>query len=320
MNAPVTLGSLLDDGARWDCEYRKGLSNHLPMALVALRRLGAADARLDEFAAIYANRLEPAPPPEAWPAGDAWPGRFGDRHAWPAYRSLFNEWIAIEGGEAVLQQSLPQLMPGCGAAAFHGMIRTAYAAQAGHRGELADGLAYWCCRFLRLGPLPATAGTERNAEKLLRQLRAGRSRRGLIFEQMQDATEEPALHDVVAALAIDGDTLPALARLAARAYAGSGNFTALHLVTSCHAMRVLSTFLDEPEAGWRWYWQAFVCAVVAAGLRATPLPELRMWSQIVEAALASNDDHLIKLVDSCREEERVYGGDDWRRAASRALG
>ena len=52
---------------------------------------------------------------------------------------------------------------------------------------------------------------------------------------------------------------------------------------------------------------------------ATPLPELRMWSQIVEAAIASNDDHLIKLVDSCREEERVYGGDDWKRAASSAL-
>ena len=31
-------------------------------------------------------------------------------------------------------------------------------------------------------------------------------------------------------------------------------------------------------------------------------------------------EHVVKLVDSCREEERAYGGDDWRRAASRALG
>ena len=28
---------------------------------------------------------------------------------------------------------------------------------------------------------------------------------------------------------------------------------------------------------------------------------------------------LIKLMDSCREQERVYGGDEWRRAASRAV-
>jgi len=37
---PHVLLSLLDQGVRFDAEYREGLSNHLPMALVALRRLG----------------------------------------------------------------------------------------------------------------------------------------------------------------------------------------------------------------------------------------------------------------------------------------
>ena len=49
-----------------------------------------------------------------------------------------------------------------------------------------------------------------------------------------------------------------------------------------------------------------------------PAP-LRAWPQIVAFAVASDDEHVIKLVDSCREQERVYGGDVWRRAASRVL-
>jgi hypothetical protein len=51
---------------------------------------------------------------------------------------------------------------------------------------------------------------------------------------------------------------------------------------------------------------------------AAPVP-LLPWQTLVATALASNDDHLIKLVDSCREETQVYGGDAWQRAASRAV-
>ena len=64
------LAQLLDDGARFDAEFAGGLSNHLPMALVSLKRLGADDRRLAEFAAGYSARLEPAPPAATWPAGE----------------------------------------------------------------------------------------------------------------------------------------------------------------------------------------------------------------------------------------------------------
>jgi hypothetical protein len=40
----------------------------------------------------------------------------------------------------------------------------------------------------------------------------------------------------------------------------------------------------------------------------------------VARAIECDDDHAIKLVDSCREHERAYGGAVWSGAASRALG
>jgi hypothetical protein len=167
----------------------------------------------------YAARLDPAPAAQAWPAGDPWPGRLGELSAWPAYRDLFGQWIGHEGGADVLAQVLPVLMPGCGAGAFHGPIRVAYAARSGHVGELADALAYWACRFLPLGPLPAAPGTQPDPRPLLKRLRAGRSTHGLIFERMRDAARDPSLHAQVAQLAIDPDTLERLARLSAMAYA-----------------------------------------------------------------------------------------------------
>lgn len=319
----AALQALLDDGARFDAEYGAGMSNHLPMALTALARLGADDARLREFAQRYAQAraLTPTRPHASWPAGDAWTGRFGQRGAWPLYRDLFRQWIAHEGAADVLQQTLPALMPGCAAAAFHGLIRTAAAVQAGHRGELADGLAHWASFFMPLGALPPNPGTEPDPAALLRRLPAGTSRAPSIAARLRAAAEGGRVNLEIAALRIDQGTPARLAAAAALAFAETGNFTALHLVTGTQAMRVLAPFIEEPAAAWRWYWQAYAHGVVAARLqpssaRRAPVPD---WPALVRAACASDDEHVIKLVDACREEERHYGAGLWQRAAARAV-
>jgi hypothetical protein len=317
------LARLLTEGRRFAPEYGHGLSNHRPMALLALQRLGADASRLQAWAAAYEARLRPAPPPQAWPAGDAWTGRLGERSAWPAYRDLFMQWIAHEGAAETLEQVLPALMPGVAAAAFHGAIRVAAAARSGHPHELADALAYWASRWRPLGPLPAGDGPEADPEAILRRLKAGRSTKRLIADRMADAARDAALHAELARLAIDDARpdalLQRLARLAAKAYALSGSFTALHLVTGCHAMHVLWRFAVDRGAALRAFWQAYGVAVVAAQMQARPAVPLRPWLELTAAAIAQDDEHVIKLVEAGREEERAYGGDDWRAAASRAL-
>lgn len=309
-------------------EYGGGLSNHLPMTLVALDRLGADAARLSAFVAAYTPRLQPAPPAQPWSAGDPWPDRLGQHEAWPVYRALFAEWIAQEGARDMLGQVLPQLMPGVSAAAFHGLIRTAYALRSGHLGELADALAYWGCRHQRLGamhhPLAGTARAPATDDPvaLLRELRAGRSRAALISDQIRDAAADGRVNRAAARLFVDESTPERLARAAAFAYAHTGSFTALHLVTGTHAMRVVARFVDEPLTAWTWFWQAFAHAVVAARLKPLAQAPLRAWPALVARARASDDEHLIKLVESCREEEKAYArrGDTlWREAASRAV-
>ena len=315
----MTLAELIDAGAAFDAEYAGGLSNHRPMALLALARLGASETRLNAFAQHYSQRLQPAPPPTSWPAGDAWASRLGEREAWPAYRDLFGEWLLHEHSSDVLQQALPRLMQGCGAAAFHGLIRTAYALQSARRQELADALAYWACRWLDLGASQG-AGLVAKPEAVLRQLRVVKSDAGLIVQRLAVAASTPHFQSTVNHLRVHQGTLPQLAALAAQAHAATGNFTALHLVTSAHAMRLLMPYLDEPVPALQAYWRAFAAAVCAAGLQVSEVPPPQPWPLLVAAALQSDDDHLIKLVDSCREEQKSYGGAPiWQQAATRAV-
>ena len=329
----MTLLTLLDEGAAFDAEYAGGLSNHRPMTLCALVRLGADEARLQAWAARYSARLLPAPAVQRWPAGDGWATRLGQRDAWPLYRDLFWHWLRSEDAGDVLRQTLPTLVVGCGAAAFHGLIRTAHAVQQRHAQELADGLAYWACRWLDLQPPGSGRGAAASGrievikpskkvadpEVLLRRLRASPSPADLIFQRMVHAAARPGFAAAVAALQVGPQTLQRLATLAAQAYAASGNFTALHLVTSAHALWVLTPYLDDAESMLVHYWRAYAAAVCAAGLRAAPPAPPLDWPQIEQRALGSDDEHVIKLVDTCRQLQGVWPAKVWQAAAQRAV-
>ncbi|MCU0773436.1 MAG: questin oxidase family protein [Ideonella sp.] len=287
---------------------------------------------MDRFTAAYALRLEPARPHEPWPAGDAWASRLGDATAWPAYRDLFAQWLEHENAGEVLEVVLPRFMEGCGGAAFHGLIRTAYAVTAARRHELADALAHWAARWQPLaaaageGDVPSAHATDGpptdDPAAVLPTLPVPSGAHGsLIAEHMAAAAAQPGFARAAARLVVGEDTLDRLARGAAILYAGSGNFTVLHLLTSAHAVRVLMRWLGDPAPACRAYWQAWAAGWAASGARprGDPPPDLA-WPVIVARAIASDDEHVIKVVDSCREQERALGGPEWRAAAARAVG
>jgi Questin oxidase-like len=320
----LRLRALLTDAVGFDAEYGASLSNHLPMALAALARLGASDERLAEFAERYARRLHAAPPTVPWPAGDAWRACLGEPAAWPRYRALFRDWIANEGAPEMLAQALPVLMQGAGAAAFHGPIRAAYALAANHADELADALAYWACRWFSCGNADGRGAVDDPARvfaafDLARELPP----QPLISQRMAAAAAHPRFAPIADALHIDARrTLPRLAQLAAERYAAGADFTVLHLVTSAHAMQVLLPWLDENDRLPALAHYARACAAAWAALppREPPLPAAPVlpWDEIVARVIESDDEHAIKLVDSGRELEAALGGAVWHLAASRA--
>jgi len=327
MPIPSTLRERLQAARRFDAEYGRGLASHLPMVLTALARLGADDERLRAFEAGYARRLHAAPPAEPWPAGDPWKQRLGDPRAWPAYRSLFARWIEAESAAEVLGHVLPGLMQGVAAAAFHGPIRVAYAITANHADELADALAYWACRWFECGERLVVArsggGDPVPALDALRVIDV--PDKPLIALAMAAVAAHPDFLPLASRLAVDArTTLPRLAHLAAERYVAQGGFTTLHLVTSTHAMYVLLPWLDPADraTALAFYLQAFAAgwatlpaAPATAANETAPLP----WPELIARAIESDNDHVIKLVDSCRELERSDGGAVWAHAATRVV-
>ena len=278
------LSRLLDAGTAFDAEYGASAPNHRSTALSALARLGADDARLVQWAKRYEAKLHPAPAAEPWPPGQAWSPRLGDPRAWPAYRSLFSEWIDNESLGDLLTPVLPQLMQGCAGAAFHGLNRLACAVQSARRDELVDALAYWACRWWPVSAAAAAAAPSRT--------RAGLS-------------------------------LQTMAARAAEAYARGGHRTALQLVNSAQAMRVLLPLLADEDgvadAALAAYRRAFDCAWAAVPLRLGAAPVALPWATLSARAVANDDVDILELVAACCDEHAAYGGAVWQQAATRAV-
>ena len=145
-------------------------------------------------------------------------------------------------------------------------------------------------------------------------IRMDQAVQGAVYQSLADALQPFA--DLQSAIA-------SLAALAAERYVASPNFTVLHMITGMHALRVLLPWIESEEGIQPILIRAFTAAYLAARvvpLAIAPEPRLGTWSEVIAAAIASDDDHVIKLVHACREEAAVYGKGNYLRIAGLVVG
>ncbi len=321
------LHALLDANLQLPPEYRDHLTNHMPMALYALQSLGASPERLQEFYTRYARRFQGLPAPVAVPApaGTDWRALRGQDHAYSELLAYFTDLVGRQSVEETLRLVLPDLMSGVAAAAFHGAIRTAYAVKAGHAGELAAGLTYWAWRWQALETPPVADNVlafEPWAARLLQESTDWRSDGPLISIRMDEASRSEVYRALAGAL-VPATSLAGriaeLSTLAVDRYSANPNFTVLHMVTGLWALRTLSPWIADTEAAQTILAHNFVAAYMAAHVKPRPVPPAmptQNWDAVIAAAIASDDDHVIKLVHACREEAAAYGEGKYLRAAT----
>lgn len=302
--------------------YGNRLANHLPMALLALDRLGADAATLQRFADGYASKLLPAAVSASALDPHEVLGSSGD---YPRFVLFFEDRLREAGAEAVLRDWVPVLIPGLAASAFHAMIRLAYAIEGGLDDEIACALAYWASEYASL-PLPLAPGAG-TLDEIAERLRAATAdhvfKPGIIIDKMLEIAWGPAL----ARMAVQPAAPPPLAdiaRFALGAYIGREDFTLLHTVTGCHAFRIVERYANDKAQARRYLWQAVLAAwltvAAAAPGRAQPAPhKVDAPGEIAARALLSDDDHVIKLCYSALCEYREYGNPAYLQAACRKL-
>jgi len=305
------LHELLEGGRRFSGSYAGGFASHLPMALVALHGLGAEETRLREFASFYEKRLRAMAPAESDLRNSGWRAGINRPECEAAVAEVLEEEIARRGAGSVLSEILPELTSGLGSAAFHGLIRTAYAVDSGDDADLPGALSYWIVAYHDLRPVreperfatAAAAFAAMHDDTRFDNVELQRS----IDASMAEVTRLPAFTEYCGPVP-DLD-LSQLARIAVSIYLATADFTALHLVTACHATRVLERYLSDEALT-----HLLIAMLAAYGtLRRPafdPAPRLAPPSDrasLAARAIESNDDHDLKLVYSALREESVYG-------------
>jgi hypothetical protein len=304
------LQRLLDEELSSDPTTVRGLTNHLPMALVAKERLGADADELLRFAAMYSRRINALDEPSTRLDETTWRSAIGERAAAADLRDYFLRSVNDRGTDEALRTHLPALLPGISGAAFHGAIRLAYAIEVSSPSRIAAGLAYLAEVGGPLKPLVPVTATTRDPAKVVEDLSKSHDLpappRGVnITEEMYAVARSEVFDAAVSSLEVGEDTDEKLARLALDLYASTDNFTALHGVTGLEAITSLRPWIDDQEQLSRFAFQALVAAYLSIGSPA-------LWSvdrlddfvganerdptQVASIAAFNDDEHVSKLV------------------------
>ena len=319
-------------------EFGGGLSNHGPMAAEALVALGRTDA-VEPWAEQYARRLLEHPDarnaiePEHWKEALGDIGRAGD---WIAF---FSRELDERPWRDALDVWVERLAPGIMAGATHGILRTVHAVRALERGEnslriheLSEGLGYWAARYQTL---PAASATPRRLtvpEALARVDRvpdAERSR-ALIFDAVK-AVDPARFGPAIEYVDVDRDAdafVSDITRTFVRQYlanARGASISFIHTVTAPSAVRILAPYLSPPtqRSVMRYAWQACasIYAAYASGAAGQPPDGVEPPDRddLIEQAVAAQDEHAIKFTEACLREHRITGDVAFLAAAQDAV-
>jgi hypothetical protein len=306
-------------------EFRGGLSNHGPMAVEAIVRMGQGQAALP-WAVRYREKLEDALSPR-WQITDGdWREAVGHPERAADWADFFDRQLKEAPHRDVASRWVPRLLPGLMAAATHGAIRSFHALRALNEQvtdlrtrELAQALGYWATRYQSLpgDPSPLGGTPPEMAAAHLAKLAPQERQPSLISEDMRDLDSEPAFASLVAAVAPESDIAWAfsdLTSIGARAYLANAShepIALVHAVTAPAAVRELLPLLSprQQREALAYAWQA-VAALIAtnapAGLatqpKTSPPPNE---AEIFDRAVVSGDEHAIKLAEAAFRENSI---------------
>jgi hypothetical protein len=303
-------------------EYAHGFSNHGPMAAEALAAMGRED-RVVSWVKQYRRRLAGRPAQSEPVRPDLWEAALGDIQRFGDWVVFFRRELGGATWPAVLRRWAPRLAPGIVAAAYHGVIRTGHAVRSLARGEtearrleLAEGLAYWACRYQ---PLPGTPGlhtsglrpsaavsrieflpSDRRLYRTLILEKVKKLEGFLPFEKVVNLVDTPTEATL---FLLDMTSAFVRIYLANARDAGSA-ITFIHTITGPGAVHLMAPHLPGETVGLllRYGWQASAAIYAAIGQRRQPDSfEDRDVNRktLIDRAVKTGDEHAIKFTEVC---------------------
>ncbi|MER6944834.1 questin oxidase family protein [Nonomuraea sp. NPDC000554] len=338
MNIDGTLDEAYERLHRTGPEFEGWLTNHGPMAVESMVRRGHAK-QVHRWLDGYMRRLDDLPRGTSPITADGWRAALGDPHRLGDWLAFFEREVIEQPWRAVLETWWPRLLPGIAAGATHGVIRTGHAVHAlldhedGPRlAELGQALGYWAARWQQV-PLAAPSGAADPVSALAGLPRVPDQTAG-INHRLNQLTGLTGWSAALAALrpandaAQARDLLAELTTAATSHYLPNAQGSAIMLVHAATApMAVLRTLPALPHTQWvgslHAAWAASA-SVTAAYTPATPTPRHSLPTapesadEVFALAVRHQDEHVIKLADTCLDVHQRTGHPDALAAVIRA--
>lgn len=328
-----SLHELLNRHRRGELAEYNVTANHAPMVLIALYRMGADYHQLHQYyAGVEIGR--PASQTDSLQGQQidrgTWTNYLGTFSAWSSYRHFFQTEIGKHGVQDVLMSYVSPLIRGVAGHAFHPLLRVGYGIDLNDKDEIAFGLAYWAAAYLPAPEIPRSRGSVEPAQ-LLSVLQNSESLRSVkpdsqsIARRIRQFYEHQEFRRVLRPIDLDTHhPLDAIAQAVAEAFNRQHHFTMLHGVTSCHAMRIVLPYCENQQDALSLYWYS-ICAAYLSVINVWdgphhPLPDRDAdWSRIQVDAIATGNEHTIKLAYTCLKESEEYHNATYRGLALREI-
>jgi hypothetical protein len=298
------LDLLLDKAGKYHPIYGDGLATHLPMVMIALSQLNASQIKLNNTFDEGVKGLEHIGDLDNIIPVKNIEHDLGNSKSFRSYLKYFKGELRVHGIDTVLKKSLPVLISGVAASAFHALIRLAYAIEANNKSEMAIALAYWCAEYQSF-ELSIETSNESLEEILTRLAPIGVNHNfspGIIVNRMSEVGS--LLKHENSVIQPHTVNLSDLKKFALKTFCTKDNFTLLHTVTGCHAFSFIMPYIENVDVALRELWKSILVAYLSTGLDYVD-EEIKKSEKIIDfplvinSALKSNDSHVIKLVYTC---------------------
>ena len=319
--ASDVLDAALDMLAPFGPEWTNGLSSHGPMAAETLLRMGRPDSVLP-WTERYITHLDAAPPSAPALTAEEWPSALGTPNTYPAWLSLFRKELSETTHADVITRWTPILLPGLFGTACHGLLRAAHATRAltDHTSrqrvdELARGLAYWAAYYEELPGHPVLAGplSINDTLRLIDALELPGHDGWLNQDVLGSLPEVKGFPFAVESLGTT--TLSEITVVFAHALIAcdqSGAIAMVHSVTGPACLRMFLPYLppEKHAVAIGTGWQAAAALYFGwggNGLATIKSDEMEPpdIDELIDRAVASADEHAIKLTEACLREHAI---------------
>lgn len=313
---------LLIKSQKYQPTYAKGrLAIHLPMSLIALDKMNATGKQLDYFYENTCTKLDLRKTDTKPKKLNYLTEALAKREFFESYVLFFKKKIDTSSVDEILKESLPVLIKGVSASAFHPLIRLSYAIEINDVSEIIQALASWSTEYLEFNN--KFDKTDKNLNEIVLDL--NKHSIDFNFSPGNIVNRMVEINNEITNLTVKTRdlTVENLRNFCIDTYYKHNNFTLLHTVTTSYALQHIKKYLTNTSQ-LELIWESIIIACLSTGIdfsktNSENLKSTLSWDSIISKACTSLDEHIIKLVYVCWQEHQNSNNDKYKFVAERSV-